>query len=795
MKPYYLAVIAGLLIIVVNSAVIKKSIESFETTEPIIFPDNATLSSLPPLTTTPQGVQYDEEGKIICDSSDMLDHRTSTPPRILVVALVALLLLIKTIAKVHPKITKIMPESALFVAFGLFTGVPIGMYYPTTFNPDHFFDFLLPVIVLEASFSVSNSDLMENVVKISTFAVLGTILNTVLIAGALIALSGYFVFAVGSGQLILFATVLSAVDPVAVISVFEDVGVNALLYVNVFGESLVNDGVSVVLFRAVKDINSTGQAYSLLLMFMTILDFLKSAICGCFLGLIGALATGFATRITHGLSIVQPIYVIFIPYSVYLIAENYHVSGIIALMFCVIMMKVYTKINLSHESTAMTEFLLKSGSSVSESYIFMYLGICTYQVIWTTDVFFCFSLICICFFARFIETFLLCFFLNLVEYQKLRFVDQFVMAYSGLRGAVCYGLVMSLDTTDYPCKKYFASAAISIVLSTIFIQGVTIKWIVLAMRVKLADAKEDTRFEITTKQVISHLMNAVSAASGRPFMSRYLHHIVEAHDQHLAKYLMVCDPAVGLPNKSAIKITAKHEELEKEEAYERFRKCGSFAVLPTQLEDAVIRKSQSMVQPPPSQFFQERTFEPVIEEPEPLTIAGKTLPRNLSDRKLLNAIFEGQNTVHKNMYSRYFTGNRPSVMGAFDDIEEDEEPMPTIKSQSRYNTIPNPYCQNPAQVFNLGAMQRQERAMTMKGGKRNNMPDRPRSQNQQRHSPTRLQVNRPTFVMGNDEHNDDDTGLITHTTGRFRVTTKSSPSHSAASQEAESLIKKTETEF
>lgn len=137
---------------------------------------------------------------------------------------------------------------------------------------------------------------MENVVKISTFAVIGTIVNTVLIAGALIVLSGYFVFAVGSGQLILFATILSAVDPVAVISVFEDVGVNALLYVNVFGESLVNDGVSVVLFRAVKDINSTGQAYSLLLIFMTILDFLKSAIGGCFLGLLGALTTGFATR-------------------------------------------------------------------------------------------------------------------------------------------------------------------------------------------------------------------------------------------------------------------------------------------------------------------------------------------------------------------------------------------------------------------------------------------------------------------------------------------------------------------
>lgn len=155
-------------------------------------------------------------------------------------------------------------------------------------------------------------------------------MNTVIIATALIALSGYFVFSVGSGQLILFATILSAVDPVAVISVFEDVGVNALLYVNVFGESLLNDGVTVVLFRAIQNINSTGQGYSLLVVFLTILDFLRSAFGGLFLGLIGAFVTGFTTRLTSGLSIVQPIYVIFVPYSVYLIAEHFHFSGIIA---------------------------------------------------------------------------------------------------------------------------------------------------------------------------------------------------------------------------------------------------------------------------------------------------------------------------------------------------------------------------------------------------------------------------------------------------------------------------------
>jgi len=91
----------------------------------------------------------------------------------------------------------------------------------------------------------------DNLGTILWYAVIGTLVNTLLIGFALWGVSEAGGFASIKECLpllhcLVFASLLAAVDPVAVLAVFESIQVNEVLYIIVFGESLLNDGISVV---------------------------------------------------------------------------------------------------------------------------------------------------------------------------------------------------------------------------------------------------------------------------------------------------------------------------------------------------------------------------------------------------------------------------------------------------------------------------------------------------------------------------------------------------------------------
>lgn len=78
----------------------------------------------------------------------------------------------------------------------------------------------------------------------------------------LVGITGLYGFETPILEVFLFSALISAVDPVAVLAVFEEIHVNEILYIVVFGESLLNDAVTVVSYAG----NHLGNSQKLYLL-------------------------------------------------------------------------------------------------------------------------------------------------------------------------------------------------------------------------------------------------------------------------------------------------------------------------------------------------------------------------------------------------------------------------------------------------------------------------------------------------------------------------------------------------
>lgn len=152
-----------------------------------------------------------------------------------------------------------------------------------------------------------------------------------------------------------FGSLISATDPVTVLAVFQALGVKVDLFSMVFGESVLNDAVAIVLSRtllsfkepgAVVDQESIGAALAL---FLTI--FLGSMFIGILAGIASAMVFKVLNLRKHDELIFTEGALSFVfPWMAYFIAEALSWSGIVAIMFCGIVMASYTRNNFSPEA-------------------------------------------------------------------------------------------------------------------------------------------------------------------------------------------------------------------------------------------------------------------------------------------------------------------------------------------------------------------------------------------------------------------------------------------------------------
>lgn len=465
---------------------------------------------------------------------------------------ILLILLMKYVYHKLKWINSYVPESLILLVIGLIFGA-IVWYVPEAgpklksirLTPSLFFNILLPPIVLESAYSLFNRTFADYFEPIMLFAVMGTVLNFVLIGfgtfgiDVLIGL-GEPLIDLSIKEHLLFASLIVAVDPVAVLAIFQDIGVDAGLYYMVFGESLLNDAVTVVLYNIMSAFVAAEQIL-VKDIFVGIGSFFTVSLGGALVGLILGILSCLITRLS---ALAGALPLILMSYIAYMIGDLFGWSGIISMIVCGVFQAAYAFRNLAPLEVILLRNAVEQISSICEAIIFLLLGleVMATQLIWHTG--FIITAVILCLFARTLITFVLSAIVNhnKPKHSNIHWSEQVIISYGGLRGAVAFSLAILINPQflglhGERARNVLITATLVIILFTVAFMGITMKPLVRLLNIRLATDKENKLLTTLNNSVMNQALLYIETLVGEQGSHHFREVLYHLDDKYIRPFL------------------------------------------------------------------------------------------------------------------------------------------------------------------------------------------------------------------------------------------------------------------
>jgi CPA1 family monovalent cation:H+ antiporter len=239
-----------------------------------------------------------------------------------------LLFLVATVVALAARRVRVPYTVALVVA-GLVLGATGALDAPPL-TQELLFSLFLPGLLFEAAFHLEVRDFWRDRLTLTALAVPGVVAAMALIAVALVpamrlvGVPGATTAGLGRPAVLLFAALISATDPVAVVALFRTLAAPRRLSVLVEGESLLNDGTAIIFFTlALGALAGPVSVGGLAASFVYVVG--VGALVGAAVGAAGA---SLLRRVDEPM--VEIMITTIVAYGSFLAADALHASGVIA---------------------------------------------------------------------------------------------------------------------------------------------------------------------------------------------------------------------------------------------------------------------------------------------------------------------------------------------------------------------------------------------------------------------------------------------------------------------------------
>ena len=424
-------------------------------------------------------------------------------------------------------------------------------------KPELLLQVFLPILLFEAAFHVDLKSFLNNRRAILFLAIPGVIIGMLLTTAVFVPVAKLIqddmVWQVG----LLTAAMLAATDPISVVALFKEFTVSKRLGIIVEGESLINDGIAVVLFGVVVKIT----ADSLGLTIPTLHDpgenvqalhvigvFLREVFLGTALGVAVGLAMSYLTSKVND-HLIEVALTAIAAYGSNVVAMQLHASGVIAVVVCGMMVgNVGAKHGMSPTTREAVFSFWEFAAFMANSFVFILIGLeIRLSELWA-DAGLIVAFFVIMILVRSVTVFGVH---SLVRREDLKLKKAWlpVITWSGVRGSLSMVMAMMLvasESEGETTRKLILNLVFGVVLLSILLQGTTIEWLMKRMGL-IVETREETEYEmaLARRQAIRCLVDNLEDTNRKGTLSHGTFEILhkrlverrETNDKRIAEML------------------------------------------------------------------------------------------------------------------------------------------------------------------------------------------------------------------------------------------------------------------